>query len=76
MKSNAFERAIQIFKEVLIKDEDNIEANYLLGVSYFHLEKYDECIKNLTNVLLKEDHYRKNVYLFLGIAYKKEGLID
>jgi len=26
--------------------------------------------------LLREDHYRKNVYLFLGISYKKIGNID
>lgn len=26
--------------------------------------------------MIKEDHYRKNVYLFLGIAYKKIGKVD
>lgn len=34
---------------------------------------YDEVIKSLTAVLLRDDHYRKNVYLFLAIAEKKMG---
>ena len=53
-----------------------MEALYLLGVSTFHLEDFENCIKCLTNVLLRDDHYRKNVYLFLAISYKKTGLID
>lgn len=37
MKGNHFDQAIGIFQECLRKDEDNIEALYLLGVSAFHL---------------------------------------
>ena len=75
MKNNSFEQAIALFQETLCKDEDNVEALYLLGVSTFHLEDYENCIKCLSNVLMRDDHYRKNVYLFLGIAYKKTGFI-
>lgn len=53
-----------------------METIYLLGVSAFHLEEYEQAIQALSSVLLKDDHYRKNVYLFLAISYKKTGNIE
>lgn len=76
MKSNNFEKAMKLFQECVKKESDNIEALYLLGVSAFHLEDYEESIKSLTAVLLREDHFRKNVYLFLAISYKKTNNVD
>jgi tetratricopeptide (TPR) repeat protein len=55
---------------------ENIEIVYLLGVCKYHLGLYNEAIKAFTSVLLKDDHYRKNVYLFLAIAYKKINEVD
>lgn len=48
-----------------------MEVLYLFGVCKYHLEFYLEAIKIFKSLLLKDDHYRKNVYLFLAISYKK-----
>lgn len=75
MKNNNFDKAIKVFQECLKKENDSIEARYLLGVSAFHLEDYEEAIQALSSVLIKDAYYRKNVYLFLAISYKKVGNI-
>ncbi len=76
MKNNQFEKAISFFSECLSKESNSIELLYLLGVCTFHLEHYEEVIKYLTAVVSQDDQYRKNVYLFLAIAYKKVLMID
>lgn len=41
MKNNNFEKALKLFQDCIRKENDNIEASYLLGVSAFHLEDYE-----------------------------------
>lgn len=48
----------------------------MLGVCFFHLEDYEEVIKYLSDIIIKDEDYRKNVYLFLAISYKKLQMID
>ena len=53
-----------------------MELYYLLGVCYFHLNSYENVVKYLSEILLKDENYKKNMYLFLSISYKKLNLID
>lgn len=77
MKNNQFEKAANIYEQILHKEgTSNIEVLYLLGVCKYHLERFEEAIKIFINVLVKDDHYRKNVYLFLAISYKKINEIE
>ena len=72
LKNSNFIRAEECFRESLkYQDGNNIEVLYLLGICNFHLEKYHECIKYLNTVLLKDDSYRKNVFFFIAISYKR-----
>jgi tetratricopeptide (TPR) repeat protein len=52
------------------------ECHYLTGVCYFHLGVYEKVVQELTQVIGLDEEYRKNVYLFLGIAYKKLSMIE
>ena len=52
------------------------ECHYLIGVCYFHLGDYEKVVQELTQVIGFDQEYRKNVYLFLGIAYKKLFMIE
>ena len=53
-----------------------MELYYLIGVCYFHLNSYENVVKYLSEILLKDENYKKNMYLFLSISYKKLNLID
>ena len=52
------------------------ECHYLTGVCHFHLGEFDKVVQELTQVIGYDQEYRKNVYLFLGIAYKKLSMIE
>lgn len=56
-----------------MQGHDDAETNYLLGICYFHLGNFQECIEYLTNAAHKNDHNKKNLYFFLSIAYKRIG---
>ena len=48
----------------------------MIGVCHFHLNSYENVVHELTQVIVLDQEYRKNVYLFLGIAYKKLNMIE
>ena len=73
MKNNQFERGMAVFAECTARHPHNPEAKYLMGVCAFHLENYPEAIEHFTALLQVEPKYKKNAYLFLGIAQKKTG---
>ena len=53
------------------EDNNNLEILYLLGICSFHLENYEQTIKYFNEVLIRDDGYRRNVFFFLAIAYKR-----
>ncbi len=79
-----FDKAIQNFKEALIKATDignnHLIANlhYLLGAAYYYEDKYDEAL-NEYNLALKISESEKyldiqaNVYNAIGIVYKAQN---
>jgi cytochrome c-type biogenesis protein CcmH/NrfG len=71
MKNNQFEKGLTLFADCINRDPNNLEAQYLLGVCAFHLERHDQVILHFTNLLALDPKYRKNAYLFLAISHKK-----
>ena len=77
LKNSNFHKAEDCFREAMRYHEGNsVEVMYLLGICSFHLENYHEAIRLLNSVLLKDDAYRKNVFFFLAIAYKRINDIE
>lgn len=60
LKKNDYEKATRVFQELLVKfptSSQVVEAHFLLGESYFQLEKYDECLDVAYDMM---NHYPQN----------------
>lgn len=75
-KSREFNEAIVAGRGILSDNPDNIEALYIVGLCASMLEKHELTIKYFETLILLEPKYKKNVYLFLSIAYKKSNKMD
>ena len=75
-KSRDFNEAIAAGRAILSEHPDNIEALYIVGLCASMLEKHELTIKYFETLIILEPKYKKNVYLFLSIAYKKSNKMD
>lgn len=71
---NDFGKAIDSFLKLIPKHKDNWNVNYLIGLSYKGLEKYDIAIEYL-NRAIELNHQEADIYNELGIIYFIEGNI-
>ena len=69
-KNSTFEVIESLLKEVIMKDDSNYEAYFLLGEQYMIEEKFDLAITNLAETIRKYP-YDKRAYYFLGFCYLK-----
>lgn len=59
-----FPRAIEQLQEILKTKENHPEALYLLGMSYYRLQRYRDCTKPFLQLLhLQPDHVSANLHL-------------
>lgn len=75
-KSREYSEAITVGKSILTDDPMNLDALYIVGLSSSMLDRHEFTIKHFETLLSLHPTYKKNVYLFLSIAYKKLGEID
>ena len=68
-------RKIEMFKQVLSLDENDLLANYGLGKSYFDLQQYEKALIHLQKVILIKKNYSVG-YLQLGKCLKNLGKIE
>ena len=71
---NDFGKAIDSFLKLIPKHKDNWNVNYLIGLSYKGLEKYDMAIEYL-NMAIELNNQEADIYNELGIIYFTEGNI-
>lgn len=72
-KEKRYEKAIEMGEKVLQLSIDNVNALYITGLSCSMMEKHDKTIKYFSKLCEIKPKHKKNVYLFLSIAYKKIG---
>lgn len=52
------------------------ECEYLLGLCYMNKNNFENAIKCFEDLLQLEPLFKKNIYLLIGIAWKKQNHID
>jgi tetratricopeptide (TPR) repeat protein len=72
-KAKEYSEAITVGKAILSDDSINLDALYIVGLSSSMLDRHEFTIKHFETLLSLHPTYKKNVYLFLSIAYKKQG---
>lgn len=72
-KEKRYEKAIEMGEKVLQLSVDNVNALYITGLSCSMIEEHDKTIKYFSRLCQIKPKHKKNVYLFLSIAYKKKG---
>ncbi|KAL4437922.1 hypothetical protein ABPG74_001093 [Tetrahymena malaccensis] len=75
-KENNIEEALKYFQEAMKEEPMMLESQYLLGVCYLSSSQYQKAIEQFCDLLEKNEHYKRNVYLLIAIAYKKTNTID
>ncbi|EGR32790.1 hypothetical protein IMG5_070720, partial [Ichthyophthirius multifiliis] len=71
MKQGEFNQALLQFQEALINDPQLQEAQYLQAICYLQLEKFQKSIDLFSDLIEKQQDYRRNIYLLVAICYKK-----
>lgn len=75
-KSREYSEAIAVGKSILSDNPNHLDALYIVGLSSSMLDRHEFTIKHFETLLGLQPAYKKNVYLFLSIAYKKIGKIE
>jgi tetratricopeptide (TPR) repeat protein len=75
-KARDYNEAITVGRSILAQDSTNLDALYIVGLSSSMLDRQEFTINHFESLLSLHPTYKKNVYLFLSIAYKKIGKVD
>jgi tetratricopeptide (TPR) repeat protein len=75
-KSREYSEAIAVGRSILADNPTNLDALYIVGLSSSMLDRHEFTIKHFETLLGLQPTFKKNVYLFLSIAYKKLGKIE
>lgn len=75
-KAKEYSEAITVGKAVLVDEPVNLDALYIVGLSSSMLDRHEFTIRHFETLLNLHPSYKKNVYLFLSIAYKKIGDLE
>ncbi len=71
-----FNKSVELYKQVLLVEPNNVIANNNLGLAYYKMENFDEsinCFKKITEQL-NESNLLADVYYNLGVTYAKKSL--
>lgn len=75
-KARDYSEAIALGRNILADNPDCLDALYIVGLSASMLDRHDLTIKYFESLLKLQPLYKKNVYLFLSIGYKKTANIE
>lgn len=75
-KTRDYNEAIAIGTAILNERPEAVEVLYIVGLSCSMLEKHELTIKYFEALISVKPQFKKNVYLFLSISYKKLGKIE
>ena len=65
-----YQKAYDMFYELFLENNNNININYFLGKSAFNLEKYDEATAAFERVLIQKPDFNQARYDYARILYK------
>jgi tetratricopeptide (TPR) repeat protein len=65
-----YQKAYDMFYELFLENNYNININYFLGKSAFNLEKYDEATAAFERVLIQKPDFNQARYDYARILYK------
>ncbi len=68
-----YEKARDIFKEIIKIDPQDYRAHYNLGISLFYMRKYEEALINFNNALKIKPDY-KFCHYNIGLVYEEMNL--
>lgn len=71
-----FISALNLYKEVLIKNPDDASVLYYIGYCNFELKKYDLALENLNKALATNKDIKPETHLVLGKIYLIDEKID
>lgn len=71
-----FISALNLYKEVLIKNPDDASILYYIGYCNFELKKYDLALENLNKALATNKDIKPETHLVLGKIYLIDEKID
>jgi tetratricopeptide (TPR) repeat protein len=70
-KRKEYSKAIHTGDLVLVVQPNNLEALYIVGLSGSMLDNHTLCISCFEKIRRLDPKYKKNLFLFLSISYKK-----
>lgn len=70
-KKKDYEGAISYGEEILAKQPSSVNTLYVMGLSACMLHRHELTISSFKKILNVDPLYKKNMYLFISIAYKK-----
>ena len=72
-RNKDYRSAITQGEEILEEDTDNMDALYILGLSSSMLNLHSQSVEYFERLIDKYPRYKRSIYLFLSISYKKLG---
>lgn len=71
-KEKNYKEALKFGETLLENENKNLDCLYIVGLSASMIEDYDKTILHFEKLIKISPKFKKNVYLFLSIAYKKK----
>lgn len=69
----AYDKAVPLYEKVIADGLDNFEVNFVLGMAYYKVDKFEEAYKSLAKAaeLRGENNASSNNLYFLGLSCRK-----
>lgn len=72
-KAKEYNEAISLGETILKMYPNHTDAYYIVGLSASMLDQHKKTIQNFEKLVALEPKYKKTVYLFLSLSFKKLG---
>ena len=68
--------ALNIFKEVLVKNPNDPEVLHFMGLCFYKLKQYDKALEQFTKAKEINKDVNRETYLYLGKIYQGDGKFE
>lgn len=72
-KTKEYNLAISHGENILKMYPNHTDAYYIVGLSASMLDQHQKTINNFEKLIARDPKYKKTVYLFLSLSFKKLG---